>query len=201
MWSGLASSRLVAANSASASQVSYSPSDGGLDQKPDRDCRDNAKSDDLPHRPRVSDIWKLYLQHNEAGLTGMSPNQMRKHKISRERAIRYFNDFIGDRELHSIDRADTIRFRDWWVRKIKDEKLKASSANRSFADIAGMHDIIDDGLHTQFHKAWEKIRIKETNATNLDKRPPFPLHGSKKKILAPGALDGLNAEGKAIIIP
>ncbi len=39
--------------------------------------------------PPVSDIWKLYLQHNEAGLTGMSPNQMRKHKISRERAIRY----------------------------------------------------------------------------------------------------------------
>ncbi len=150
-------------------------------------------------KPRVSDIWKLYLQHNEAGLTGMSPNQMRKHKISRERAIRYFMDLIGDRELHSIDRADTIRFRDWWVRKIKDEKLKAYSANRSFTDIAGMLAVIDDGLHTQFHKAWEKIRIKETNATKLDKRPPFPVAWIKEKILAPGALDGLNDEGNAIV--
>lgn len=150
-------------------------------------------------KPKVSDIWKLYLQHNEAGLTGMSPNQLRKHRLSRERALRYFQELIGDRELESIDRADAIRFRDWWVTKIKDEKLKAYSANRSFTDIAGMLTVIDDALHTQFHKVWEKIRIKETNATKLGTRPPFPTAWIRDKILADGALDGLNAEGQAII--
>ena len=38
--------------------------------------------------PRISDVWRLYTQHNEAGLTGMSPNQLRKHRVSRERALR-----------------------------------------------------------------------------------------------------------------
>ncbi|KAA3531455.1 hypothetical protein DXM29_05740 [Agrobacterium tumefaciens] len=34
-------------------------------------------------KPRISDVWKLYTHHNEAGLTGMSPNQLRSHKVSR----------------------------------------------------------------------------------------------------------------------
>ncbi|MCM2455281.1 tyrosine-type recombinase/integrase [Rhizobium sp. CG4] len=150
-------------------------------------------------RPKISDIWTLYTQHNEAGLTGLSRNQMRKHQVSRERAIRYVKDVLGDVDLQDITRADTIRFRDWWVRKIKDEKLKAYSANRSFTDLAGMLSVIDDALQTEFHKAWEKLRIKETNATKLEKRPPFPVAWVRDKILAPGALDGLNPEGQAII--
>ncbi|MQB36866.1 integrase [Agrobacterium tumefaciens] len=149
--------------------------------------------------PRISDVWKLYTQHNEAGLTGMSPNQLRKHKVSRERALRYAKDVFGDIELSAIRRADTIRFRDWWVQKIKTEKLKAYSANRSITDIAGMLTVIDDALQTEFHKPWEKLRIKETNATKLGKRPPFPVSWIKEKILAEGALDGLNDEGQAII--
>lgn len=38
--------------------------------------------------PRISNVWSLYEKHNAAGLTGMSQNQMRKHKVSREHAIR-----------------------------------------------------------------------------------------------------------------
>lgn len=106
---------------------------------------------------------------------------------------------MGDTELSAIRRADTIRFRDWWVQKIKTEKLKAYSANRSITDIAGMLTVIDDVLQTEFHKPWEKLRIKETNATKLGKRPPFPVAWIKDKILAEGALDGLNDEGQAII--
>lgn len=124
--------------------------------------------------PKVSDIWTLYEQHNQAGLFGMSRNQLRRHRDSRQRAVRYLQDIVGDRELDKIDRADVIRFRDWWVGKIKNEKLKAYSANRSFSDIAGMLTVIDDALQTQYRRAWEKIRIKATNATKLDTRPPFP---------------------------
>ncbi len=27
-------------------------------------------------RPHISDVWKLYTHHKEAGRTGMSPNQL-----------------------------------------------------------------------------------------------------------------------------
>lgn len=148
---------------------------------------------------RLSNLWSLYEQYNKAGLTGMSPNQMAKHQKSRERAIRYASEELGDMELAAITRKDVLRFRDWWTSKIEKEKLTAYSANRCFSDIMGMLTVIDDALHSTFHAAWEKARLKETNATKLKKRPPFPVAWVSDKILAAGALDNLNEDGRLIV--
>ncbi|AWI57202.1 site-specific integrase [Sinorhizobium fredii] len=149
--------------------------------------------------PRLSNVWSLYERHNAAGLTGMSKDQLRKHKTSRERAIRYATDELGDVELAAIGRKDVLRLRDWWTNKIAREGLTAYSANRCFSDMMGMLSVIDDALHTDFHSAWEKTRIKETNATKLKKRPPFPVAWIREKILAPGALDTMNEDARYVV--
>ncbi|APG91097.1 DUF6538 domain-containing protein [Sinorhizobium americanum] len=149
--------------------------------------------------PRLSDIWTLYERHNAAGLTGMSKDQLRKHKTSRKRAIRYAIEELGDVELAGVRRRDVLRLREWWTSKIAREGLTAYSANRCFSDIMGMLSVIDDALHTDFHLAWERARIKETNATKLKKRPPFPIAWIREKILAPGALDNMNEDARFIV--
>jgi integrase len=150
-------------------------------------------------QPKLSDIWTLYEEHNRAGLRGLSRNQMRKHKLSRERAIRYAKDLLGDMELRSIKRADVLRFRSWWTDKIESEKLKAYSANRSFSDLMGMLSVIDNALQTSFKDPWEKARIKETNATKLDKRAAFSVEWVQEKMLAAGALDKMNEDARLIV--
>jgi integrase len=159
--------------------------------------------------PKISDTWKLYEKHNKAGLTGMSPRQLDKHKTSRERAIAYLQDLLGDQPWRQVTRNDVLRFRDWWVEKIakgaqtaageKKESLKAYTANRSFSDLKGMLTVIDDALHTNYRLAWDKIRLKETNATKLDKRIPFSVDFLQDKLLAAGALDNLNEDARFII--
>ncbi|MEY9829808.1 integrase [Sinorhizobium fredii] len=149
--------------------------------------------------PRLSNVWSLYERHNAAGLTGMSKDQLRKHKTSRERAIRYVIDVLTDMELPAIGRKDVLRVRDWWTNKIAREGLTAYSANRCFSDMMGMLSVVDDALHTDFHSAWEKTRIKETNATKLKKRPPFPVAWIRERILAPGALDAMNEDARFIV--
>ncbi|WP_312414185.1 tyrosine-type recombinase/integrase [Shinella sp.] len=159
--------------------------------------------------PRISDIWDLYEKYNKAGLTGLSPRQLAKHKVSRIRAINYLKDELKDAKLSEITRNDVLRFRDWWIEKIAagaklsdgrtKESLKAYSANRSFSDIKGMLTVIDDALHTNFRLAWDKVRLKETNATKLDKRLPFPALWVQDRILAAGALDNLNEDARHII--
>jgi hypothetical protein len=37
--------------------------------------------------PTLDEVWKLGEEHNEAGMTRMSPDQLRKHKNSRLSAI------------------------------------------------------------------------------------------------------------------
>lgn len=149
--------------------------------------------------PRLSDLWKLYETHNRAGLTGMSPTQMKLHKTSRERAIRYAADLLHDRELAAIDRADVLRFRDWWIDKIAEGGLTAYSANRSFSDIKGMLSVVDDALQTNYRQPWDKIRLKETNATKGKKRLPFAVEWVEKRILAPGALRTMNEDARLIV--
>lgn len=149
--------------------------------------------------PRLSNMWTLYEQHNAAGLTGMSKNQLRKHKVSRERAITYAIAVMDDLELAAIARPDVLKFRKWWTDKIIDEGLKADTANRSFSDIMGMLTPIDAALHTNYHAVWEKARIKETNATKGRSRPPFPNEWIANKILLPGAMDMLDEDARLIV--
>lgn len=150
-------------------------------------------------KPRVSDIWDMYARYNQAGFTGMSPSQMSKHEVSRKRAVAYLKELLGDVRLAEITRADTLRFRQWWTDKIAAEGLRAYSANRSFSDIKGMLTVIDDALQTTYREPWDKIRIKETNATKLRKRAPFPADWIQNKILATGALDNLNEDARLIV--
>lgn len=150
-------------------------------------------------RPTLSALWALYEEHNAASFRGMSKDQKRKHKISRERAITYAIEAIGDKALAEITRADVLAFRRWWIAKMESESLKAYSVNRSFSDIKGMLSVVDDALQTEFGKAWDKARIRETNATKLDKRPMFPLEWVQDKILAPGAMDAMNDDARLIV--
>ncbi|NSX90385.1 site-specific integrase [Agrobacterium tumefaciens] len=153
----------------------------------------------LPPAPKLSNVWELYEEHNRAGLLGMSPKQLEKHKVSRERAIRYAKDVMGDLELSKIARPDVLKLREWWTDKIQQESLKADSANRSFSDIGGMLSAIDVALHTEYHKPWERVRIKVTNATKEGKRAAFTREWVQDKILRPGALDSLNEDARLII--
>lgn len=150
-------------------------------------------------RPTLSALWELYEEHNAASFRGMSKDQRRKHKISRERAITYAVDSIGDKALADIARADVLSFRRWWIGKMEAESLKAYSVNRSFSDLKGMLTVVDDALQTKFGEAWDKIRVKETNATRLEKRPMFPLEWVQDKILAPGAMDAMNEDARLIV--
>lgn len=149
--------------------------------------------------PRISDIWKIYHEHNASAFKGMSPNQFSEHQVSRERAIRYLQDELGNMQLGQISRADVLRYRKWWMDKIDRERLTAYTANRSFSDLGGMLKVIDNALQTTFLSAWGDIRIKATNATKLAKRPPFPTAFVDETILAPGALDALNEDGRFIV--
>lgn len=148
---------------------------------------------------KLSLLWGLYEKYNAAGLTGMSPKQLSKHKVSRERAIRYSIDILGDMELAAVTRADVLRLREWWTKKVHAEGLTAYTANRSFTDMQGMLAVIDEALHTDYRGAWGKARIKETNANKLKKRHPFSVAWVRDRILAQGALDGMNEEARDIV--
>ncbi|MBO1040462.1 DUF6538 domain-containing protein [Brucella pituitosa] len=149
--------------------------------------------------PRISDIWQMYEDFNQAAFVGMSPKQLEKHKVSRQRAVKYLGDLLKDVHLKDVSRTEVLSYRQWWTDKITKESLKAYSANRSFSDIKGMLSVIDDAMQTNFRAAWGDIRIKETNATKLEKRVPFSTSWVQDEILKEGILDGMNDDARFIV--
>lgn len=148
---------------------------------------------------RLSGLLELYVEHNVDGLAGLSPNQFKKHKTSRMRAIGYLIGVIGDKKITEITRRDALRFKLWWRDKVMAEGLTAYAANRSFSDIRGMLKPIDIALETDCVAVWAGISVAETNATALAKRPPLPPSWVRDRILAEGALDGLPLQARCIV--
>lgn len=151
-------------------------------------------------RPQLSlsGLWLAYWRHKLPETAGMSPSQLKKHRLPRQRAIKYLIEQIGDKRISEIDRADALQFRGFWAEKIKDEDLTAYAANRCFSDIKGMLTVIDSALQTQFNTVWAGIRIKATQKTRMKTRPAFSDEFIQHQILAPGALDCLNFEARMI---
>lgn len=63
----------------------------------------------------------------------------------------------------------------------------------------GMLSVIDDALQTNSRAPWAGIRLKETNATKLVKRPPFSVEWVQDRLMHPGALDDINQDARLII--
>lgn len=148
---------------------------------------------------RVSDIWNMYEHHNADGLAGLSEAQLEAQKKSRERAVRYLIDVIGDKTLAETTRSDALKFRSWWIKKIGRDGLTAYAGNRSIGDIRAMLGVIDARLQTGFAAPWSKLSIVETDATAMRKRPPIPDAFVRDRILAEGALDGLPLQARCIV--
>ena len=147
----------------------------------------------------LSEVWTKYEEHSTLTFMGMSENQMRKHRVPRERAVAYAVASIGDKALAEITRQDVLKYRTWWEDKIRTEKLKADTINRSFSDMKGMLTVIDQRLQTEFSKVWGGTRVKATNATKADKRLPFPNAYVEDVLLQPTALDELNFDARMIL--
>lgn len=66
-----------------------------------------------------------------------SPDQMRRWKAARVKAVGNFVGAVGDRQIGEISRSDVLAFRAWWWARVEAGKVKAATANKDFAHFGG----------------------------------------------------------------
>lgn len=128
---------------------------------------------------------------------GKSPDQIRRWENPRKKAAAGFIACVGDKPIEDVTTEDLIAFRGALTRRVLAGDIVASSANK---DLIHFLTVIEDvarakSIALQCNRT--KIMLK-TDDTNT--RPPFSRAWIKDKILAPGALDGLNPEARAILL-
>lgn len=171
------------------------------DQNSDAPLVVDAVLGDLQEPPlRFSDMNEVYLRNMQVALNGMSPNQLRKHKEARERAVKSLIAILGDLELGKVESFHVLKYRDHWAARVVSGQVEANTAGREFSNIKGMFTAIDDELKVNYRPVWDSLKIKtKGRKAKARTRPPFKPEFVQTKLLAQGALNGLNLEARLVV--
>lgn len=146
---------------------------------------------------RVTQALELFWTLAADRALGKSEDQVRRWKNPRIKAIKNFIEVVGDKALAEITGDDMLEFRDWWIRKIAEDGLTANSANKDLVHLGDTLKTVVRLKRLGLVLPLSDLAIKDGEKRT---RPPFSNEWIKTKILAPGALAGLNTEARCIIL-
>lgn len=133
----------------------------------------------------------------KAMLSKYSPNQLRKWRNGKVRAIARLVEVVGDKPFDRLSREDAVRFVDWWSERVADGEVVADTANRNLTHITGMISAVARRHRLALDRVFAGLRL-EGEASRP--RPPFSAWWIVNRLLAPGSLDAMNAEERAILL-
>lgn len=128
---------------------------------------------------------------------GKSPDQLRRWRNPPIKAIKNLIAVIGDKPLSEIRGDDMLDFRDWWMEKLERDQLTANSANKDLIHIGNVLKTVNKMKRLGLVLPLSDLAFK---AGEPERRPPFSTEWIKDRLLAPGALAGLNTEARCIVL-
>ena len=141
----------------------------------------------------LSSLFAEYEQTQRIALSRMSPDQVRKWKAAKKRAVEILIERIGDKALHQLSRDDALAFSDWWEERVVTEGIGAGTANKNISHIGGMLRAVNKRLKLGLDDVFAATRIE---GGREGQRAPFPVEFIRDVILAPGKLNELNEEAR-----
>lgn len=132
-------------------------------------------------------------------LRGKNDDQIRRWKNPRIKATRNFIEVVGNKALAEVTTDDIYAFRKWWVDRVMEGETRADTANKDFTHLIGSWKRVCRAKGIQLGFSSEGLMLR-TDTDKDDVRPPFGRDWIKDKLLAPGALDGLNVDARLILL-
>lgn len=126
-----------------------------------------------------------------------SPNQRKKWGQKYKRAVKFFQETLGeDKPLAKLTRADGLKLRKAWQERIDKDRIDIGTANKSMGHIGAMLHQVELAHQLGTPPIFDKLAIP---GHKEGQRAPYTAEFVKSRLLAKGALDGLNAEARAVV--
>jgi integrase len=148
-------------------------------------------------RITVSRALDLYWTLAADKARGKSEDQLRRWRNPLKKATANFVAVVGDKPLAEVSGDDMLDFRGWWIEKIEAEGLTPNSANKDFTHLGVVWRTVNKLKRLGLVLPLSDLALKEDERRT---RPPFSVDWIRDKLLAPGALDGLNTEARCIVL-
>lgn len=131
-------------------------------------------------------------------LEGKTEDQVRKFENPRKLAVRMFVDAVGDLELDKVTPDDLLTFRDTLLDKVAEsEKFSAGSANKVISNLSSTLRHVIKMKRLPIQLSFGDIKFKDGKKKT---RAPFSTEWIRDRLLAPGALDGMNDQARRIFL-
>ena len=144
----------------------------------------------------VSRALELYWVFARDLVLNKSPDQLRRWRNPRIKAVKTFIDVIGDKPLAQITRDDMLAFREFWLNRIEEEGVKPNSANKDLTHLGGVLRMVVEKKKLAIVLPLGGLALKEGDKAQ---RLPFSDGWIRDRLLAPGALDGMNDQERCIL--
>lgn len=145
----------------------------------------------------VSKALDAYWQLAREKTLGKSPDQLRRWRNPRIKAVKNFIEVVGDKSLSEITADDMLDFRAWWLDRIEAGDVGPGSANKDLIHLGEVLKTVNRMKRLGLTLPLDGLSFREGEA---GQRPPFSPDWIRDKLLAKGALDGLNGEARAILL-
>jgi hypothetical protein len=148
-------------------------------------------------RTTVTKALELYWTLAKEKTFGKSEDQRRRWEAPRKKAVKNFVAVVGDKDIASITRDDMLDFRQHWLERIEAGEVTANSANKDLIHLGDVLKTLNAMKRLGLSLPLGELSFKEGEART---RPPFSETWIKTRLLAKGALDGLNAEARGVLL-
>jgi integrase len=146
-------------------------------------------------RITISKSLELYWTLAREKTLGKSEDQLRRWRNPRIKAVRNFMAVVGDKAVDQITRDDMLDFRQYWWERTEDGGVTAGSANKDLIHLGDVLKTLNKMKRLGLDLPLGELSFKEGEQKRT---PPFSDEWITTRLLAPGALDGLNAEARGI---
>ena len=145
---------------------------------------------------RLAGLLEAFEAIMQPSLASMSEDQRRKWRNPKRRAIANLIQVIGDKPVAEISRGDALDFRSWWSERVLEDGIQIGTANKDIGHLNKMLRTLDRQHRLGLDPVFSQLRFEGEEASS---RAAFEASFVATRILADGALDGLNPEAKAIV--
>jgi hypothetical protein len=112
------------------------------------------------------------MSRQRTALAQMSPDQQRKWKAAKKRAVEILIEQRGNKALQDLSREDALTFASWWEDRVIKHGINIGTANKNITHIGGMIRAVNKRLKLGLDNVFAGTRIE---GGKDGKRPPFPV--------------------------
>jgi integrase len=147
----------------------------------------------VPMLAKLFDEFQLLVADE---IKDFSPSQLRVWRNGRLRAVANFVERVGDKPVTEVTEDDGLDYVEWWRGRITRGDGLPKTANKDIGQLSRMLKDVSIRRRLNIPDIFKGLRLRGEVEKS---RVPYDIEFIQNKLLAPGALDGLNEEARHVI--